>query len=112
MAIYHIIQPFFTSIYICQFHRLPTPSHLICCSLYPEKDRPSHLDSSLCTKASTRRVDPTGRTPKGISITPQKLAQKVRDSPTFKLVQLSLTTNMGLIPTMSPVIHWCYIGAP
>ena len=83
MAIYHIIQPFFTSIYICQFHRVPTPSHLICCSLYPEKDRPSHLDSSLCTKASTRRVDPTERTPKGISITPPKASPKGERIPHF-----------------------------
>ena len=50
-------------------------------------------------RPKTRRVGPTGRTPGESPATLQKLAQEVRDFPlTFILVQLSPTTNVGLIP--------------
>ena len=49
-----------------------------------------------------KRVGPTGRTPGESPATPQKLAQEVRDSLTFMLVQLSPHNQCGTNPNNLP----------
>jgi hypothetical protein len=46
--------------------------------------------------------------PGGILATPQKLAQEVRNSPTFKLVQSSSHNQCGTIPNNFTVTHWYF----
>ena len=58
-------------------------------------------------RPKTKRVGPTGHTPGENPATPQKLAQEVRDSPPLLCwFNSPPTTNVGLIPTISPVTHW------
>jgi hypothetical protein len=58
------------------------------------------LGSDTNYEPKFKRVGPTGSTRRKFNLLhPKKPAQELRDSPTFKLVQLFPTINVGLFPT-------------